>query len=101
MSFQTELYSVQSLISRSRNDFVFALYQLRVLNTENIQSGNGRFLAYSIMMEKLAQASEGGIVTITYKVAVYAPAEWSNTFTLFHFYCYMISVVLNQLYFYS
>jgi hypothetical protein len=26
------------------------------------------------------------IVTITYKVAVYAPAEWADTLTLFHFY---------------
>jgi hypothetical protein len=42
---------------------------------------------HSIMMEKLAQAGEGGgarpppftIFTITYKVAVYAPAESADT----------------------
>ncbi len=42
----------------------------------------------SIMMEKLAQAGVGGgcttiKVTITYKVAVYAPADWAETLTLF------------------
>jgi hypothetical protein len=53
------------------------------------RSGNGRFLAY-IMMEKLAQAGEGGgckppfiTFTITYKVAVYAQAEWADTITLY------------------
>jgi hypothetical protein len=30
--------------------------------------------------------------TITYKVAVYAPAEWAGTLTLFHLYQYMYSV---------
>jgi hypothetical protein len=53
------------------------------------------------MMEKLAQADEGvgsrpppfTTVTITYKVAVYAPAEWANTLTLFHLYQSMYSVV--------
>jgi hypothetical protein len=54
------------------------------------------------MMEKLAQAGESGgwgtarppsftTVTITYKVAVYAPAEWADTLTLFHLY-HMYSV---------
>ncbi len=47
-------------------------------------------------MEKLAQPGEGGgarpspfpIITITYKVAVYAPAEWADTLPLFHLhYC--------------
>ncbi len=32
------------------------------------------------------------IVTITYKVAVYAPAEWADALTLFHLYQYMYSV---------
>jgi hypothetical protein len=55
------------------------------------------------MMEKLAQPGEGGgctarpppfpIFTITYKVAVYAPAEWADTHTLFRLYQYMYSVV--------
>jgi hypothetical protein len=54
------------------------------------------------MMEKLAQADEGGgarpppftTVTITYKVAVYAaPAEWADKLTLFHLYQYVYSVV--------
>ena len=36
--------------------------------------------------------------TITSKVAVYAPAEWADTLTLFHLYQYMYSVgiTLNQ-----
>ncbi len=53
---------------------------------------------HSIMMEKLAQAGKGGgsrphpftIVTITYKVAVYAPAEWADALTLFHLYQYIV-----------
>jgi hypothetical protein len=53
------------------------------------------------MMEKSALAGEGGgctptpFITITYKVAVYAPAEWTDTLPLFHFYTitlYMYSV---------
>jgi hypothetical protein len=48
------------------------------------------FGIHSLMMEKLAQAGEGGsarpppytIVTITYKVSVCAPAEWAETLTL-------------------
>ncbi len=44
------------------------------------------------MRVKLAQAGEGGgartppftAFTITYKVAVYASAEWAETLTLFH-----------------
>jgi hypothetical protein len=56
---------------------------------------------HSIMMEKLVQAGEDGggarpppftIVTIAYKVTVYAPAEWADTLTLFHLYRYMYSV---------
>ncbi len=31
-------------------------------------------------------------ITITSKVAVYAPAEWADTLTLFHLYQYMFSV---------
>jgi hypothetical protein len=46
------------------------------------------------MRVKLAKAGEGGgarpppfiIFTITSKVAVYAPAEWADTLTLFHLY---------------
>jgi hypothetical protein len=52
-----------------------------------------------IMMEKSALAGEGGgctptpFITITYKVAVYASAEWADTLPLFHFYTlYMYSV---------
>jgi hypothetical protein len=44
------------------------------------------------MRVKLALAGEGGVAhppplftfTITSKVAVYAPAEWAETLTLFH-----------------
>jgi hypothetical protein len=43
------------------------------------------------MMEKLAHSGEGEgtrpppftTFTVTYKVAVYAPAEWADTLTLF------------------
>jgi hypothetical protein len=56
---------------------------------------------HSIMMEKLAQAAEGGVAppspfnisTITYKVVVYAPAERADTLPLFLFYPYIYSVV--------
>ncbi len=47
---------------------------------------------HSIMRVKLAHTGEGGgarphpfiTFTITTKVAVYAPAEWADTLTLFH-----------------
>jgi hypothetical protein len=43
---------------------------------------------------------EGGplftTVTIAYKVAVCAPAEWADTLTLFHLYQYMYSVGLKH-----
>ncbi len=32
-------------------------------------------------------------ITITSKIAVYAPAEWADILTLFHLYQYMYSVV--------
>jgi hypothetical protein len=32
------------------------------------------------------------IVTITYKVAVYAPAEWADTLNLFHLYQYVCTL---------
>jgi hypothetical protein len=75
--------------------------------SEYTQSGNGRFFGiHSIMMEKLAQDDEGGgctlppftIVTISYKVAVFAPVERADTrdrystFPLFYLYQYMYSV---------
>jgi hypothetical protein len=51
---------------------------------------------HSIMMEKSAQPDKRGVggahpppftlVTITYKVVLYAPAEWADTLPLFHFY---------------
>jgi hypothetical protein len=57
------------------------------------------------MRVKLALAGKGGgarpppftTVTITSKVAVYAPAEWADTLTLFHLYQYMYSVVVGRL----
>jgi hypothetical protein len=52
------------------------------------------------MMEKMAQAGEGigrctplppfTQFTITYKVAVYAPAERADTLPLFHLYPYVL-----------
>jgi hypothetical protein len=62
--------------------------------TEYTQSGNGSGV-HSIMMGKLAQPGEGGgctptppftLFTITYKVAVYAPAERADTLTLFYYF---------------
>jgi hypothetical protein len=57
------------------------------------------------MMEKLAQAGEGGrgvarppfftIFTVTYKVVVYALAERTDRLPLFLLYPYMYSVVLH------
>ena len=49
------------------------------------------------MRVKLAHAGAGGeggaglppFITFTSKVAVYAPAEWADTLTLFHLYQYM------------
>ncbi len=54
------------------------------------------------MRVKLGQVGEGGgctptpfhYITITSKVAVYAPAEWADTLTLFHLFQYMYSVVV-------
>ena len=55
------------------------------------------------MRVKLAQAGEGGgarpppFITFTIsKVAVFAPAEWADTLTLFHLYQYMYSVVYSS-----
>jgi hypothetical protein len=54
------------------------------------------------MRVKLVLAGEGGggarpppliTFTLTSKVAVYAPAEWADTLTLFHIYENMYSVV--------
>ncbi len=52
------------------------------------------------MRVKSVLAGEGGGArppplikfTLTSKVAVYAPAEWADTLTLFHLYQYMYSV---------
>ncbi len=55
---------------------------IALLTTEYTQSGNG---VHSIMMEKSALAGESArpplftLFTITYKVAVYAPAERADT----------------------
>jgi hypothetical protein len=56
-----------------------------------VATDSGQFLTY-IMRVKLARAGRGGgarppsflTFTITNKVAVYAPAEWADTLTLFH-----------------
>ncbi len=56
---------------------------------------------HSVMRVKLALAGEGGgarpppfiTFTITSKVAVYAPAEWIDTITLFHLLENIYSVV--------
>jgi hypothetical protein len=60
---------------------------------------------HSVMRVKLALAGEGWgdqggarlppliTITLTNKVAVYAPAEWADTLTLFQLYQYMYSVI--------
>ncbi len=57
---------------------------------------------HSVMRVKSVLAGEGGggarpppliTFTLTSKVAMYAPAEWADTLTLFHLYQYMYSVV--------
>jgi hypothetical protein len=69
--------------------------------TENTQSGNGRFPAYlpSRWKNLPRPVRVGGarpppftIVTITYKVAVYASAEQADTLPLFHLYPYIYSM---------
>ncbi len=66
--------------------------------SENTQSGNGRFLAYipwknepTLVWVGSARPPPFTTFNITYKVAVYAPAEWADTLTLFHLYQYMYS----------
>ncbi len=52
---------------------------------------------HSVIRVKSVLAGEGGgarpppliTFTLTSKVAVYAPAEWADTLTLFHLYQYM------------
>ncbi len=71
-----------------------ALYDLttptNVKPTEYTQSGQWPTSGvHSIMMEKSALAGKRGgctLVTITYKVAVYAPAEMADTLPPFFFY---------------
>ncbi len=62
---------------------------------------------HSIMMEKSAQAGEGGvgarpppltISTITYKVVMYAPAQKADTLHLFLLYPYMYSLLCGHSY---
>jgi len=69
--------------------------------TEYTQSGNGRYLAHIPLRWKneprLARVESERpppftVVTITYTVAVYAPAEFADTVLLFHLYPF--SVVL-------
>ncbi len=53
---------------------------------------------HSVMRVKLALAGKGGgarpppftTLTLTSKVAVYDPAEWADTLTLFHHYQYTV-----------
>jgi hypothetical protein len=61
---------------------------------------------HSVMRVESVLAGEGGgarpppliTFTLTSKVAVYAPAEWADTLTLFHLYQYMYSVVRTTKY---
>ncbi len=70
------------------------------LNTEYTQSGNAAFWRTFHHDGKISPGGCGWApfttVTITYKVAVYAPAEWADTLTLFHLYQYMYSVGLKH-----
>jgi hypothetical protein len=58
---------------------------------QSTQSSNICFLAY------IQSWTPFITFTITSKVAVYAPAEWADTLTLFHLYQYMYSVVHTPL----
>jgi hypothetical protein len=76
-----------------------------VQGTEYTQSGNGRFLAYTFHHDgkiRTGLVRVGGarpppftLCTITYKVAVYAPAERADTHPLFHVYPYVLLWVLG------
>ncbi len=67
-------------------------HNLVVRPTEYTELQRLRFGVHSIMRVKLAQVVRVGgarpspftTTTITSKVAVYAPAEWTDTLTLFH-----------------
>jgi hypothetical protein len=70
----------------------FVNYSIAPLTTEYTEYQRLLSGEHSIMRVKLAQAGEGGgarpppfiTFTVTSKVAVYAPAEWADTLTLFH-----------------
>ncbi len=71
--------------------FPFIL-QSSIFITEYTQSGNGRYLAIFHLDGKISQGwctptpFHYTIITITNKVAVYAPAERADTLPLFHLY---------------
>ncbi len=81
----------------TNNYEIFGFY-----GTEYTQNGNGRFLANILSRWKnfprLVRGGGGSrpypftIFTITYKVAVSAPAERADPLTLFHLYPYVYSV---------
>ncbi len=74
-----------------------------VVNTEYTEWQRPLAGVHSIMMEKSAQAGEGGVArpppltisTITCKVVVSAPAERADAFLLFLLYPLMHFVVVN------
>ncbi len=81
---------------------VFAMYNSdRVITTEYTELQPLLSGVHSVMREKSVLAGEGGGARppplLTSKVAVYAPAEWADTLTLFHLYQYMYSVVTTYL----
>jgi hypothetical protein len=67
-------------------------FMVMVLATEYTELKRLLSGVHSVMRVKLALAGEGGgctptpfiTFTITSKVAVYAPAKWADTLTLFH-----------------
>ncbi len=52
-----------------------------------------------IIEKKYWQEKEDQLERRSYQVAVYAPAEWADTLTLFHLYQYIYSVVETDLVF--
>jgi hypothetical protein len=93
-------------ISKQFSSRTCNVYVPQSIHTEWQWPISGVHVIHFIMMEKSALTGEGGectpipfhsIVTATYKVAVYTPAERTDTLPLFHLYTYMYSVVCTIL----
>jgi hypothetical protein len=96
-----ELVQQASSSHRQEGFIVYIIGYFKVRHTEWQWPTSG---VHSIKMEKSAQLVRVGgarpspfiLVTITYKVAVYAATERADTLPLFHLYPYMYSVVRHK-----